>query len=118
MRSRNAGKPACKVYPFFPSWMTRTASRRITSGVGRSGSPRPRLILPGFARSEIFRIMLFSIPRRNGGGWNWFDGKSAYQSEFNAMRNIIERVPDKTHLIPLERSRGTNTHRVFAYAHL
>jgi hypothetical protein len=24
-------------------------------------------MLPGFARSEIFRIMLFSIPRRNGG---------------------------------------------------
>src|SRR6266403_1873052 len=52
--------------------MTRTASRVITSGVGRSGSPSPRMMLPGFARSEIFRIMLFSMPRRNGGGWNGF----------------------------------------------
>src|SRR5436309_1054465 len=93
------------------------ASRVMTSGVGRSGSPRPRLMLSGFARSEIFRIMLFSMPRRNGGGWKGFDVKSVYQSEFNAVRNAIERVPDKTHLIPLERSRGTNTHRVFAYAH-
>src|SRR2546429_591686 len=49
--------------------MTRTASRKITSGVGKSGSPRPRLMLPGFAPSDIFRIMLFSMPRRNGGGW-------------------------------------------------
>src|SRR5207248_7857044 len=48
------------------------ASRVMTSGVGRSGSPRPRLMLPGFARSEIFRIMLFSMPRRNGGGWKGF----------------------------------------------
>src|SRR5436309_12054150 len=54
--------------------MTRTASRMITSGVGRSGSPSPRLMLPGFARSEIFRIMLFSMPRRNGGGWKGFNG--------------------------------------------
>src|SRR5207248_172602 len=32
----------------------------------------PRLTLPGFARSEIFRIMLFSMPRKNVGGWNCF----------------------------------------------
>src|SRR5216684_9083429 len=64
--------PACKVYPLCSSFMTRTASRRITSGVGRSGSPRPRLMLPGFARSEIFRIMLFSIPRRKAGDSNGF----------------------------------------------
>src|SRR6266404_8941208 len=64
--------PACKVYPLCSSEMTRTASRRITSGVGRSGSPNPRLMLPGLARSEIFRIMLFSIPRRNAAGWNGF----------------------------------------------
>src|SRR5207253_646706 len=72
MRSRSGSMPACSVYPFCSSEMTRMASRMITSGVGRSASPSPRLMLPGFARSEIFRIMLFSMPRRNGGGWNCF----------------------------------------------
>jgi hypothetical protein len=30
-------------------------------------------MLPGLARSESFRIMLFSIPRRKAGGWNGFN---------------------------------------------
>src|SRR5437764_13673629 len=69
------------------------ASRVMTSGVGRSGSPRPRLMLPGFARSEIFRIMLFSMPRRNGGGWNWFKGGDPIcnlASVFPFVANVTE----------------------------
>src|SRR5215831_3820652 len=74
--------------------MTRTASRRITSGVGKSGSPSPRLILPGCARSEIFRIMLFSMPRRNGGGWNWLKENDSSCPSISGCESLVDHAPE------------------------
>src|SRR6185436_12470418 len=51
--------------------MALTAALRMRSGVGRSGSPKPRLILPGRARSNTWRITLFSIPCKRFGGVNF-----------------------------------------------
>src|SRR5690242_10943207 len=53
-------------------------------------------MLPGFARSEIFRIMLFSMPRRNGGGWNSFNAAlppTALMRRFS--RRDISRLPER-----------------------
>lgn len=50
------GRPGCDVYPFCSSTAMRAASSRMNWGVGRSGSPRPKLIESGNARSKNCRI--------------------------------------------------------------
>src|SRR5437764_7479016 len=84
------------------------ASRVMTSGVGRSGSPRPRLMLPGFARSEIFRIMLFSMPRRNGGGWKGFNGAKLLAE---SLRRPVATEQDESDLLQMRSLRRSRQSR-------
>jgi hypothetical protein len=37
--------------------------------------------------------MLFSMPRRNGGGWNWFKGKKLGSSSIAAGQPLIDHAP-------------------------